>query len=685
MTAPVLQVKRGALSNLPGLRAGEPAFTTDSFDFYVGIDSTSNNNKFVGSHRYWTKGTATTGSGVRFVERTDGGSNYIELKAPDTALAGNVTYVLPGTQGVSQTVLTNDGSGNLSWSSGSNNATFTGITTFSDTTDSTTKDNGAIIVEGGVGIEKSVNIGGNLSVAGVSTFVGNVTFQGGTINLGDSNTDDIVVAGEFKSDLTPTDDATYNLGAAGKRWRNAIFSGIVTATTFSGNATSADQVKTVTASDTNANYYVTFVDSHNGSSTNEYVYTDDGIYYNPGTNTFITQYGHFTGDVTVDGSIVGTASTATRATLIDTTGTSSNADYYVTFVDTLAGQTGETLRVGAGLSVNPSDGSVKTKGILSVGNPSALTSYIKAGGGSNALYLYANGEVSFQSKAVVNEIRSGSNASTLITLSDLDATFARDVRVTGIVTATTFVGNLSGTATNANYINITTKTSDDNTYYVPFESGIGNTSLYVDTALTYNPGRDELGVTNLTGISSIKSPGDNLAITLSSANVEVRGELQVSGNIIKSSTGATVATLSANDVQFSDDVTVGGNLYVMGQTTEVETTNLKVEDSLIDLGLVQSGTTLVAPTSDLNIDIGILLNWYSGTAKKAAFYWDDSAQRIAIASEVSESSNVLTASVYAPVEIGALWVNDCAGQSQVISCTGAERFLNNITVDCGSF
>ena len=49
MAAPVLQFKRGLLANLPGLRAGEPGFTTDSYDLYVGIDSTSSNNKFFGS------------------------------------------------------------------------------------------------------------------------------------------------------------------------------------------------------------------------------------------------------------------------------------------------------------------------------------------------------------------------------------------------------------------------------------------------------------------------------------------------------------------------------------------------------------------------------------------------------------------------------------------------------------
>ena len=59
-----------------------------------------------------------------------------------------------------------------------------------DTTDSATKDTGALIVEGGVGIEKRVNIGGNIKVAGVSTFVGVVTtssdlFVGGDLHVAD--------------------------------------------------------------------------------------------------------------------------------------------------------------------------------------------------------------------------------------------------------------------------------------------------------------------------------------------------------------------------------------------------------------------------------------------------------------------------------------------------------------------
>ena len=114
MAAPTLQFKRGLLANLPGLRGGEPGFTTDSYDLYVGIDSTTANNQFVGSGRYWSVNSGTKGSGVNLVEGTDNGTNFITLKAPDS-LSGIVTYTMPGTDGSNNQVLATNGSGALSF------------------------------------------------------------------------------------------------------------------------------------------------------------------------------------------------------------------------------------------------------------------------------------------------------------------------------------------------------------------------------------------------------------------------------------------------------------------------------------------------------------------------------------------------------------------------------------------
>ena len=74
-------------------------------------------------------------------------------------------------------------------------------------------------------IGSDLNIGRNLTVSGVSTFVGNVTFEGGTINLGNSDTDDINVSGEFVSDLTPNTNNDVDLGSSSKKWKNLYLSG----------------------------------------------------------------------------------------------------------------------------------------------------------------------------------------------------------------------------------------------------------------------------------------------------------------------------------------------------------------------------------------------------------------------------------------------------------------------------
>ena len=135
MASPVIQFKRGAFASLPALKAGEPAFTNDKYDLYIGLDNNSSNNKFFGSHRYWLKETATAGSGLNLVEGTNNGVHAFTLKAAASMAASyNVTF--PNAQGANTAILQNNGSGVLSWTVG---PTFAGPVTISDTTDSTSK------------------------------------------------------------------------------------------------------------------------------------------------------------------------------------------------------------------------------------------------------------------------------------------------------------------------------------------------------------------------------------------------------------------------------------------------------------------------------------------------------------------------------------------------------------------
>jgi hypothetical protein len=404
MAAPVLQFKRGLLTNLPGLRAGEPGFTTDSYELYVGIDSTTSNNKFFGSHRYWTREDTTTGSSVNLVEGSNNGSNYVALKSPDT-LAANLTYTLPGTDGSSGHVLSTNGSGSLS---------------FIDTASSTeTLTNKTFDVNG---------TGNSLSNVEVADFAATaIVLESEGIGSNDN-------------------DTTLPTSAAVKDYVD-------------------NEVTTV-------------------------------------TNSIAAQDLDFAGDSGTGSVDLGTQSL------------------------TIAGTANEVETSGSGQT-------------LTIGLPST-------------------------------------------------------VQIT--------------------------------------------TSLDVPTVEATN----------------LKARDGTTSIT------------------ITDSTGA-VATAS--------NLTVGGNLIVNGSTTQVNTSQTTIEDQLLELGMVDGS----APSSDLNKDIGLIFNYYTSSAKKAAVYWDDSSSRVVISDDVSESTGVLTAAAHAALEIGSLWVNDCAGQSQVINCSGSTRTLENITIDAGTF
>ena len=506
MASPVIQFKRGAFASLPALKAGEPAFTNDKYDLYIGLDNNSSNNKFFGSHRYWLKETATAGSGLNLVEGTNNGVHAFSMKA-SASMAADYSVTFPNAQGANTAILQNNGSGVLSWTVG---PTFAGPVTISDTTDSTSKDSGALIVEGGVGIEKSVHVGAAVSitdrlyVGGQSEFIGVATFRGGTVRLGDAATDDIYVGGEFKSNLVPDDDGAFDLGTSSQEWRNIYIDGTAHVDTLD-------------------------VDENAG----------------------------IIGNLDVDGQ---------------------------TDLDVL--NVSDTATFAAGLVAN---------GDVDLGNATSDT-------------ITATGRFD----------------SDLVPSTD----GARDLGTSALEWKDLY---LDGTA------NID--------------------ALVADTAK----------ISDLT---------DNRVVIAGTA-----GELEDSANLTFD--GSTLAVTGALTV--STNATITGNLTVLGTQSILNTETLKVEDSLIEVGLVNSGGSLVAPSSDANIDVGLIMHYYSGSAKKAAVYWDDSVARVVVGSDVSESTSVMTAAAYAALEVGSLWIKDAVGQTETIGVSGGQRILHNITVDGGSF
>ena len=71
-----------------------------------------------------------------------------------------------------------------------------------------------------------VTLGANLDVGGNLIVTGTTTFNGGTLTLGDANTDNIVFGGEVDSNIIPDDDGTFDLGSSSKEWKDIYIDGV---------------------------------------------------------------------------------------------------------------------------------------------------------------------------------------------------------------------------------------------------------------------------------------------------------------------------------------------------------------------------------------------------------------------------------------------------------------------------
>lgn len=140
---------------------------------------------------------------------------------------------------------------------------------------------------------------------------------------------------------------------------------------------------------------------------------------------------------------------------------------------------------------------------------------------------------------------------------------------------------------------------------------------------------------------------------------------------------------------------IRGNLNVEGGSFSIESEAVTLRDPLIELGLIKDQETgeFVPPETDLGNDVGFVFHYFSNqsnTSQKASIFYDNDLDRLKFASRSTLSgvnNNNVIVNAFAALEIGSLWINDCAGQSQVIRCdnTKNERLLENISIDCGTY
>ena len=280
------------------------------------------------------------------------------------------TLINDWTEAVKDTVGTNAGSGFLvnstgvawNYNDGSDelSVAVTGIphtliTDWDAAVSGSITDNVDTLLVEGTGIGFVYNSGANSLTIGVTGVLAdlstNLTSTAAELNVLDGVSPGTVSAGD-----AVVVDSNKNIGDFNSI-TSVVFSGdlVGDVTGNADTATEATTVTTVSANNTNDNYYLTFVDGPSGALAIE---TDGDLRYNPSTNTLSVE--------NIVGNISGGA--AQVQTVTTDTGT-----HYLTFVDSDNGSaTAETVRTDGDLSYNAltntlSLGNISTTGTVSIG------------------------------------------------------------------------------------------------------------------------------------------------------------------------------------------------------------------------------------------------------------------------------------------------------------------------------
>ena len=533
----------------------------------------------------------------------------------------------------------------------------TGDVDINDTTQSTSNTTGALKVDGGVGIVKNANIGGTLDVDGQitsgaplrnSTGAGLIAGVGAIKNTGSAG---LVTA--FKFTGNGIDSYTVADGVA-----HVATTGVAATTFQTSQTTVATQGQT--AFTVSAGYTNGFVDVYQ-NGVRLITGTD---YTQTNSNTITLASGATVGDE------IESVAWKSLGDIVNINSVNVVENLSVTGVTTSGGVTlssGAFTGSGSGLTA----GTVPITS-LDIDGGTATTTLADAD-----LFIVDDGAGGTNRKVTFEKL------SESILGGSGGATFAA-VNVTGITTVggafdANGGANISGGETVLSSATVSDLT--DNRVVIAGTSGAledsGNltfngSTLAVTGNITSNSGASLTGGETTLSSATVSDLTDNRVVVAGTS-----GALEDSNNL--QFDGTTLAV--TGNITASANVTVSGNLTVNGTTSQINTVNTTIEDTLLELQVVDGA----ALSSDTNKDVGIVMNYYSGSAKKAAFYWDDSTARFVLSAVATESTGVMTNSTAGGMEVGSLYVNDCAGISQVISCSGTTRSLENINLDGGTF
>jgi len=345
---------------------------------------------------------------------------------------------------------------------------------------------------------------------------------------------------------------------------------------------------------------------------------------------------------------------------------------------------GEIDTDAGNLTLDSAGGQVIVDDDLSVTGVSTFTGAIDANGGATI----DNIQIGITDD---NEIDTATGNLTIDSAGGL-VTVDDDLRVTGV---STFIG----ISTFQSFVDMNDRLEVDNVRIDGNTVDTTSGNLILDSTgglVDINDNIDVSGTSTLqgevtvnTGIVPDADEGAYLGSSGAPFSAAYVREVQIGVNgsgEIDTATGNLTLDSATGETVVDDNLTVQGNLRVVGTAVTFETESVRVEDRLIELGLINNAE----PTSATTWDSGIVFNYHNGSAQKAGVIWFDNLY-VGIASVISEAnpgggsgSNdpTVTITTYAPIVADSLYLGGINAADLVIN---SDNEAVNLIFDGGSF
>jgi hypothetical protein len=625
-----LQLKRG--SGAPGtiFYEGEPVYDKSGKVLYVGDNggAGSGAGSAVASAGAYSAVTeilnqaSSTASGfIKLLEDTDNGNHNVSLKAP-ASISANYSLVLPNGTGSDGQVLKTDGSGNLSWVNQTS-----GYSGFSISDGTTTE-----------------------SIASGNT----ITFTGGNgIDAVVSATDTLTISADLKANggiVIESTELAVDLGASSITGTLAVSDGGTGSTTASDARTALGL-----AIGTNVQAHNDILDDLAGLTQA----ANKLPYFNAATTAATTDLTSFGRSLIDDAD-----ASAARTTLgVDAAGTDNSTD--VTLVTTshdYLSISGQAITLGAiDLAADVTGDLPVTEGGTGASNASdARTNLGLAIGTDVQAYNDILADLAGLTQAA-NKLPYF-DASTTAATTDLSS-FGRSLIDDADASAarTTLGVDAAGTDNSTDVTLVTTSYDYLSISGQAITLGQITNDDLANSSITVSDGTN----------SSTRALGETLTIQGTANEVTV------------TESSGTVTVALPDDVTIGRDLTVNGNLNVVGTAVTFSAETTRIEDRILELGLVNGA----APSSATTWDLGVAFNYNSSGAKKAGVAWLNNGF-MAMLSELSETSGSgnadpqITATAYAKIAGHSLYLGGIASSNEIIDNTGAAV---NLVFDGGSY